>query len=484
MMRQTIDVIGLGAGDMEQLPLGIYKKLIKAETPLFVRTKDHPVIDSLRKEGVQFHSFDAYYESEIDFHRVYERIVETLLQEAREHSIIYAVPGHPMLAEQTVKMLLEQTDVMINIVGGQSYLDDLFTALKIDPIEGFQFIDGTSFKRTTLQYEQHMIFCQVYDQMIASDIKLTLLEDLPADYAVTIVEAVGSTEEKILTVPLHELDHHLRVSNLTSIYVPPVPTDTLKHTFSVLRETIATLRAPNGCPWDREQTHESLQTYLIEEAYELIDAIQRQDDEDIIEELGDVLLQVMLHSQIGEDKGYFTIDDVIKGLVEKMIHRHPHVFNPDQSEGLSWDMLKKIEKEEQDQSILEGVPKHSPALLRAYELQKKAAIVGFEWEHIEDVWKNVMEEIDEVKEAYQNERPEEVEQEIGDVLFALANVARYYRVNPELALQKTNEKFISRFSYIEKKLIEQNIDIKKATLREMDRYWEEAKEGEKDDEIR
>lgn len=475
-MTHTIEVIGLGAADIDQLPLGIYKKLIETDKPIFLRTKEHPVVEALKTEGVQFTTFDDYYEREDQFSDVYEQIVQTLLKEARDKSIIYAVPGHPMLAEQTVQLLLGQQDVTVNVIGGQSYLDALFTSLEIDPIEGFQFIDGTSFVRSDLQYRQHIVFCQVYDQFIASEIKLALLEDLPADYEVTIIEAAGSSDEMKTTIHLSELDRTIEMSNLVSVYVPPATDDLLNHQFKRLKEIIATLRGPNGCPWDRKQTHESLRTYLVEEAYELIEAINEQDDEGIIEELGDVLLQVVLHSQIGEDSGYFTIEDVIKRVTEKMIHRHPHVFNRNSKDAQkSWETLKNEEKDEETSSILAGVSKGSPALSQAFEIQKRVTKVGFQWDQIDGVWDKLKEELEEVKEAIFEKDTTNIEKEIGDVLFVIANLALHYNINPELALNRTNKKFTSRFQYIEQKLLEQDKDIKQTTLKDMDDYWDEAK---------
>ncbi len=352
-MTNKIEIIGLGAGDIEQLPLGIYRKLHSEERIVYTRTIAHPVIGELQAEGVRFHAFDAMYEKHDDFETVYEEIAMYLLELAKSESILYAVPGHPLLAEKTVQLLLEQDDVKVDIVGGNSYLDDLFTALKIDPIEGFQFIDATSFTRENLNFTNHIIFCQVYDQFIASEVKLTLLEDLQADYNIKIVEAAGTKDEKVQTIELQDLDRVAKTSNLLSVYVPPVPKEELKHQFDTLRSIVKTLRGPDGCPWDRKQTHESLREYAIEEVYELIDAINRGNDEDIVEELGDVLLQVMLHSQIGEDHGYFTIDDVIKRISEKMIHRHPHVFHPEK-EWKSWDELKREEKKiDEETSILD-----------------------------------------------------------------------------------------------------------------------------------
>jgi tetrapyrrole methylase family protein / MazG family protein len=479
-MKHRIEVIGLGAGEIEQLPLGIYRKLTNMNHVLFTRTLDHPVIQSLSEEGVTFSSFDYLYEREKEFESVYQEIVKVLLETAQDKDVYYSVPGHPMLAERTVQLLLEQKEVEVAIIGGQSYLDALFTSLKIDPIEGFQFVDGTSFTREQLDYQHHIVFCQVYDRFIASEVKLALLEDLPADYQVTIIDAAGSEKEKMITIPLEELDHRLEISNLTSVYIPPAPKQLLNHTFNRLREVIAILRGPNGCPWDKEQTHESLREYAVEEVYELIEAIDEQDDNGMIEELGDVLLQIMLHSQIGEDDGYFSINDVIQSITDKMIYRHPHVFSDVSVQSVddvmtNWEALKRKEKGDVRKSVLDGIPKGLPSLLKAYKLQKKAAKVGFDWDQVVDIWNKLDEEIKEVKVAIESGNEEEVEKEFGDVLFVLANLTRYYKVNPENALSLTNRKFFQRFSYIEEKLHEKGKDIRQSTLEEMDYYWDQAK---------
>lgn len=483
-MMSKIEIIGLGAGDVNQLPFGIYKKLVHAEMVVYSRTLDHPVIESLQDEGVRFEAFDHMYEEEEQFGAVYERITNALLEQAKAvETLIYTVPGHPMLAEKTVQLLLEQTEIEVEVMGGQSYLDDLFTSLKIDPIEGFQFVDGTSFTRSQLDYRHHIIFCQVYDRFVASEVKLSLLEDLPPDYEVIIIEAAGSKQESITKVSLEELDHTMEISNLTSVYIPPAPDNLLHHTFDHLREVMATLRSPDGCPWDRKQTHESLREYSIEEVYELVDAIDAGDDNNIIEELGDILMHVILHSQIGEDDGYFTIDDVIRSVTDKMIYRHPHVFSNTKVDSVedvnrNWEELKKAEKGEERESVLDGIPKHLPSLAKAFKLQKKAAKVGFEWEDVSGVWEKLDEELKEVQEAIEENTLLEMEDEFGDVLFVLANLARYYKINPELALNRANNKFRSRFTYIEEQLTKKGIDMKQASLEEMDAYWDEAKERE------
>jgi tetrapyrrole methylase family protein / MazG family protein len=485
-MVKRIEILGLGAGDLEQLPVGVYKKLLNT-SEVFLRTKEHPVVQDLEKEGLTYISFDATYEKYDQFEQVYEEIAQTLLNKANRETVVYAVPGHPLVAERTVQLLLEygpKQGVEISIGGGQSFIDALFTSLKVDPIEGFQLLDGTSLHKEQLQIEQHMIISQVYDQFIASNVKLTLMEKLPDDYEVFIVTAAGSSQEIIEKVPLYELDRNVSINNLTSVYVPPVHEEQiLLKNFSKLRDIIAELRSPTGCPWDREQTHESLKKYLIEETYEVIDAINSGDIDHLIEELGDVLLQVMLHAQIGEDDGYFSIDDIIEGLSAKMIRRHPHVFGTVQADNAeevvrNWQEIKKQEKgETRGSSLLEGVSKSLPNLLRAYELQKKAAKVGFDWQEITPALEKVKEELEEFINELDGteEGMERAKGEFGDLIFAFVNVARFLKIHPEEALFETNEKFSRRFQYVEKRVKESGRTFEEHSLEQLDQYWDEAK---------
>jgi tetrapyrrole methylase family protein / MazG family protein len=485
-MVKKIEILGLGAGDLEQLPVGVYKKLLNAGT-LFLRTKEHPVVLDLEKEGLTYTSFDSTYEKHDQFEQVYEEIAQTLLQKADRETVVYAVPGHPLVAERTVQLLLDygpKQGVEISIGGGQSFIDALFTSVKIDPIEGFQLLDGTSLHKAQLQIDQHMIISQVYDQFIASNVKLTLMEKLPDDYQVFIVTAAGSSQEIIEKVPLYELDRNVSINNLTSVYVPPVQEEQiLLKNFSKLREIIAELRSPTGCPWDREQTHESLKKYLIEETYEVIDAINNGDIDHLIEELGDVLLQVMLHAQIGEDDGYFSIDDIIEGLSAKMIRRHPHVFGNVQADNAeevvrNWQEIKQLEKgETTPSSLLEGVSKSLPNLLRAFELQKKAAKVGFDWQEITPALEKVREELEEFVNELDGteEGMVRAKGEFGDLIFAFVNVARFLKIHPEEALFETNEKFTRRFQFVESKVKESGRTFEEHTLEQLDKYWDEAK---------
>lgn len=485
-----IIIIGLGAGTLEQLPFGIYK-MLTSNQPLFLRTKDHPVIEELKNEINVYKTFDDIYESYQNFDEVYQEIVQHLIHEAMNYeSIIYAVPGHPLVAEKTVQLLLEKDkngEIEVEIKGGHSFLDSVFTSLKIDPIEGFQLVDAQELKRHELQYRHHIMISQVYDQMIASEVKLTLMEDLPYDYTIYKVTAAGSSQESIQEVPLYELDRMVTLNNLTSVYVPPVKDDQLLyHQFSTLRSVIAELRGPNGCPWDKKQTHQSLKKYLIEECYELLEAIDQNDIDHFVEELGDVLLQVMLHAQIGEDNGLFSMDEVIKELTSKMIRRHPHVFgdaNATTSEEVvqNWEQIKKSEKEEKNASLLDGLAKSLPALSKAYHYQKKAAKVGFDWPEVKEAWKKVYEEIKEFEKEINvsEQESEKLKQEFGDVLFALVNIGRFYEIEPEEALTMTNQKFYKRFSFIEEMAQKIGKKLEDMTLEEMDQYWEEAKKFER-----
>ena len=247
-----------------------------------------------------------------------------------------------------------------------------------------------------------------------------------------------------------------------------------RYTFEDLKNIMKELR--QKCPWDKKQTHDSLKKYLIEETYEVIDAIEKRDWQALKEELGDLLLQPIFHARIAEEEGRFNIDDVIDHLCKKLIKRHPHVFGEEEAKTAE-EVLKNWEKRkiEERKSVLEGVPKHLPALMRAEKLQKKASKVGFDWNNFEEVKDKVFEEWNEFWSAVEKGDKREIEHEFGDLLFALVNLARFLKIDPEEALQKANERFIKRFSYVEKKVKESGKPWEDFTLEELDQFWEEAK---------
>lgn len=256
-------------------------------------------------------------------------------------------------------------------------------------------------------------------------------------------------------------------------------------TFDDLLAIMRRLRGPGGCPWDAEQTHESLTRYLLEETYEVIEAIDMKSPEMLKEELGDLLLQPVFHAAIAEGAGAFTMNDVISTLCDKLIRRHPHVFGDmeirdSNAQIENWEQIKKVEKGEERKSALSGVPPHLPALLKAQKITEKASRVGFDWEHVDQVVAKVMEELHEFEEAMAKGNNDRMEAELGDLLFAIVNLGRFLSINPEEALRKTIKRFQLRFGYVEETLHGQGRHMKEATLTEMDTLWEEAKLREKE----
>ncbi|KYO67369.1 nucleoside triphosphate pyrophosphohydrolase [Thermovenabulum gondwanense] len=258
-----------------------------------------------------------------------------------------------------------------------------------------------------------------------------------------------------------------------------------KEGFEKLVDIMAKLRGEGGCPWDKAQTHESLKPFLIEEAYEVIDAIDAENPEILKEELGDLLLQIVFHSRIAEEEGRFSINDVIEKVCDKMIRRHPHIFGEvkaDTAEEVlkNWEDIKKEEKDFSSYAeSMDRLPEQLPALMKAFKVQEKAARVGFDWDSVDGALNKVYEELQEIQEVYKSEKREKIKEEIGDLLFAVVNVARFLRVDPELALRDATKKFVKRFKYVEEEAKRQNKDLSKMTLEEMDILWEQGKNKEK-----
>lgn len=258
----------------------------------------------------------------------------------------------------------------------------------------------------------------------------------------------------------------------------------MSKSFDRAMEIMRRLRAPGGCPWDGEQTHDSLKRYLIEECYEVVEAIDSGNDGHLREELGDLLLQPLFHAAIAEERGAFTIEDILETLADKLIRRHPHVFGEQEirtsdEQVANWEKIKKEEKGEERRSALSGVPPHLPSLMKAQKITEKAARVGFDWEQTDQVYGKVIEELHELEETMQSGDQERMEAELGDLLFAIVNLGRFLAVNPEEALRKTINRFEARFSHIEETLHARGAHLKDATAEEMNRLWEEAKMRER-----
>ncbi|SUY34640.1 nucleotide pyrophosphohydrolase [Clostridium perfringens] len=482
-----LKIMGLGPGAYEALTIGALKEL-KNNKNIYFRTEKHPTVDFLKDEGIKFESYDHAYEKYDSFDDVYKYIAEDLITKIKDdEDLIYAVPGHPLVAEKSVINLIElckENNIQYEVLPAVSFVDAMMEALQVDPIEGVKIIDAFDMKNQILDKRVGTIITQVYNNFIASEVKLRLLEGYEDDTEIIFVRAAGIEGlESIRKIPLYELDWQEDIDYLTSIYIPKDLGN--KKDFQDLLDIIETLRNPGGCPWDREQTHESLKSALLEECYEVIDAIENEDEDALIEELGDVLLQVVFHASIGKEDGYFDIMDVIGGISNKMINRHPHVFGNEEANTseqvlVNWDEIKKEEKGIKTLTEeMQNIAKSLPATTRAYKVQKKAKKVDFDWNDVNYAMDKVKEELNEIKEVYNCEDKSIIEGEVGDLLFACINVARFLEVDGELALDKTIKKFIKRFSYIENEAIKNNKNLKDMTLEEMDKLWEEAKTSEK-----
>ncbi|WP_206831476.1 nucleoside triphosphate pyrophosphohydrolase [Alicyclobacillus fructus] len=483
-----LHIVGLGPGDPDSIPLGSYE-IMRRGWPVVIRTREHPAVRRLDEMGVAYRACDDLYEQCDTFDAVYEAIVARLLGLAKDHPhVVYAVPGHPLVAERAVQMLLSQPrpDVEVEIGPGQSFLDLAVARLGVDPVEGMLMLDGLALRHDQLNPRLHTFVAQVYDRAVASDVKLTLMEVYPDAYEVAIVRAAGVRgEERIERLPLYEIDRLTWIDHLTTLYVPPAKdAAVLYRDLHEAPRIVEVLRGPNGCPWDRKQTHESLRKYVVEEAYEVAEAIDEGDPDHLAEELGDLLLQILLHARIAEEHGSFTLRDVFAGLAAKLVRRHPHVFGDevaktaDDVRGI-WEQVKRDERrnEEREESALAGVKLAGPALAVAQAVQKAAAKVGFDWTDEADVWQKVKEEMNELDVERRREPRDaaKLAAEAGDLLFAVVNLCRFLQLDAETVLAQATRRFVRRFRYVEDRLRSGGESWETASSEALDAYWNEAK---------
>lgn len=480
-----LKIIGLGPGDSNALTIGVLNELKKNEN-IYFRTEKHPTVDFLKEQGVVFDTYDHAYEMFDSFDKVYEYIANDIIKKLdTDKEIIYGVPGHPLVAEKSVLNVIElckKNNIEYKLYPAVSFIDAIMESLKIDPIEGIKIIDAFDINNQLIDKRTGCVITQVYNKFIASEVKIKLLEGYNEETEIFFVRAAGIKGiESIRKIPLYELDWQEDIDYLTSIYIPKDLEN--KKDFYDFVDLIDVLRGEEGCPWDREQTHESIKSNIIEESYEVLDAIEKEDENSIIEELGDVLLQIVFHSSIGKEDGYFDINDIINGIYNKMVYRHPHIFKDNKiisSEEVlnNWDEIKQKEKgistiTEEMKNIANALP----ALTIANKVQNKARKVGFDFENISDVIGKVKEELQEVEDVYKEQNEARIEEEIGDLIFSCVNLARTLNINPEEALRKSIRKFIERFSYIERKTLDSNKSLKDLTLDEMDKLWNEVKKS-------
>jgi tetrapyrrole methylase family protein/MazG family protein len=479
-----VTVVGLGPGDPGLLTRRAVE-VLGTQGEVFLRTRHHPALVGLPPE-TRIESFDDLYERSADFETVYAAIVERLVELAhRPGGVVYAVPGDPSVGEATVPALRRaaaSAGLAFELVPGISFLEPSLAALELDALDGLQVADALDLAarhHPPLSPDRPALIGQVYSAVVASDVKLTLLNAYPDDHPVVLLHGAGTGEAVLERVPLHEIDRSQAIGLLTSLYVPPRPNRGALESF---QETVAHLRAPDGCPWDREQTHQSLAPHLMEEAYEALHALDADDMPGLREELGDLLLQIVLQAQIAAEEGDFQMSDVIAGIDEKLIRRHPHVFGEVEVSGVeqvlhNWETLKRAEREEDGtgKGLLDGVPLNLPALAQAAEIQRRVARVGFDWPALEGVQAKVAEELNELLEAEGEDRRAA---EMGDVLFAVVNYARWLEVDPEAALRQAARRFRHRFGEIERTARKAGTPLDGMSADEMDRLWEAAKESE------
>ncbi len=483
MIFKGITLLGLGPGEAGLLTRQAWDWLEQIDE-IYLRTSQHPAVKSLPPR-LKIVSFDEYYDHGQTFDEVYDRIVKQVLELGkRDQGVTYAVPGHPYVAEATspeIARQARQSGIPVRLIDGLSFFEPAVAALRIDPYPRLTLVDAmelSSGHHPTFAPNSPALIAQIYSKLIAAEVKQTLATVYPDDHPVQLVHAAGTAEMVVEPLSLYEIDRSPHLGLLSSLYLPSLGEGTA---FEDFQEVVAHLRAPNGCPWDREQTHASLRTNLLEETYEALQDLDVGDMVGLQEELGDLLLQIVLHSQIAYEEGEFTMEDVVQGIYTKIIRRHPHVFGSVEVDGvkgvlLNWEKLKaeerKVNGNDKVKGLLDGLPRILPALSQAQEIQDRAARVGFDWPEITPVWDKVMEELEEVRTA-----PDEPSRasELGDLLFAVVNLARWYKADSETILRETNNRFRDRFGFIEQHARDAGRNLADMTLAEMDQLWEQAK---------
>jgi tetrapyrrole methylase family protein/MazG family protein len=470
-------VVGLGPAGLDRLPAATIGLLTDQETTVLVRTVDHPAAAELAAlrpvEGC-----DDLYESAGSFDDVYTAIADRVVGMLGRGPLIYAVPGSPLVGERTVELLRRRLE-SVDLVFAESFLDLVFTAIGLDPIaDGLQVVDGRNLP-DPLPLHLPTVITQVDTPLVLADVGAVLGRVLDETTAVTVLDRLGDRDAFVAELPLamlHEVDPGPR----TSLFVPRQVVGWVG-----LVETNRILR--RECPWDREQTHHTLLSHLVEEAYETVDALAALSVEApggepdfgayavVEEELGDLMLQVVFHATLAREAGAFDVEDVAEGIRRKLVRRHPHVFGDVEVSGPSevlanWEEIKHEEKGRA--SLMDDVPSALPGVARADKLQGRAASVGFDWQDAAPVYDKITEELGELRAAVDRDRQTS---ELGDVLFSVVNLARHLGVDAEAALARANDTFAARFRTMETLASEQGLDLRSLDLEGLDDMWETAK---------
>ena len=465
-----IIVIGCGFR-REQLTLEAVEAIEGADKVL-LRTGRCGLRDHLVEKGVAFETLDALYERAEDFDELIRLTAQAVLDASREGSVAYAVFD---VRDVSVQALLK-TGADVRVIAGPPAEEGLWA-----------FAEGATdcwaaseWETWTLHADRNALIREVDTRELAAEVKLKLMDCYPEESEIYVRAGDGGVEKTSLV----ELDRLPAYDHRLSVLVPAQRelTKLERYGFDELNRVIHILRSPGGCPWDRKQTHETLRTNLVEEAYEAVDAIDREDMDALYDELGDVLLQIVLHAEIAREHGDFTIGDVTTAITHKMIFRHQHVFGSAKADTADevldlWQKVKKAERHQQTQAeVLRSVTRSLPALMRAEKVQKRAADVGFDWENARAAFYKISEEAEELSRAVEDGGG--VEEEAGDLLFAVVNVLRLLKLDPEIALNRATDKFTARFAEMERLILADGKSLAEMTLADMDAYWDRVKLSE------
>jgi tetrapyrrole methylase family protein / MazG family protein len=486
-VRARLTVVGLGPGPSAWLTAAAVEALRQPGARVFARTALHPALAELELlDAVE--SFDPLYEQMADLASLHAEIARRLEAAALAGGpVVLAVPGDGLLGEELLARL-QQTGVDLAIVPGVPLATGALAAAGVVSVQGAQVVEASALGGTGIDLEVELnprwlaVVVGVFSRSVAGEVKLALQRVYPSDHGVLLVRHPGSADQAVSRLELAELDRgRVELDHLTHLVVPPAPTEVPTGSGHGLRAIVARLRAPGiGCPWDLEQTHRSLIPYLLEEAHEVVDAIEEGSVADLEEELGDVLLQVALHAELADQAGEFDWNDVVRELSAKLIRRHPHVFGTVEVRGASdvvrnWGQLKAAERgpAPPDASVLDGVARSLPTLTRAGELARRASEAGFDWPDRGGTLAKVREELAELVSA---RSLAERREELGDLLYVLAKLAREDGVDPDDALRAANRKFERRFRMLEAIARERGWQtLSAAPLEELEAAWREAK---------
>ncbi len=464
----TVIGLGLSAGD---LTVNAAEKIRLADK-VYVKTAKTPTYNFFADNGIAAESFDDAYDEAEDFDSLNQKIIEKLLAEGKDEQVVFCVNGNGG-DDGTVQLLMRKTDIkVIPAAGFADYGAAVLADTSYSCYAAYDVVGGKPFipdKRHTV------IIREIDNRYLASDLKIILMGTYGDEKEVILSDAVDMTG-KMTRITLSDLDRQNAYGYATTLIIPSENFLSAKrHDFYDLIDIMENLLGENGCPWDRAQTHESIRSNLIEEAYELVDAIDKGDLGGMIEESGDVLLQAVFHCMLGKVEGEYDYTDALSNLCQKLITRHTHIFGENHAENAEqaldyWTAAKSVEKEYASYTDkMEKLPKNLPALLYAYKMQKIAVKCGFDWHDVDGTYDKLNEEIKEFKEA----DGEQAVMEAGDLLFSAINPMRWRHIDPEIALKAACEKFLNRFRYMEENITSNGEDISDEATR--DKYWAEAK---------